>query len=502
MVTRKNIEKKYALISVYNKNNLYYLCNNLKKYNYSFISTGSTCARIKKIGFRCIEVKKITSSKEILDGRVKTLDSKLYASILHLRDNIRHLKEFTDLQVPRIDLVVVNLYPFSDFIKNNSNEKNIIEMIDIGGPSLIRASSKNFKYLTTISSIVDYKDLVDNLKKNNGVTNINFRKRMAAKAFEITSKYDQDISVWFSKKIKEKTTKLRYGENPNQKATILNNSNSIFKYQLNGKNISYNNIIDVDSGYNCLREFSDPTCVVVKHTNPCGVASAKNITNAFDKAINCDEKSSFGGIVLLNRKIDIKLANKISKKFYEVIVSPKFEKTALKLLKNKKNLILLEIKSLNKVNNNFRSTIFGKLNQNTDTTLINKKFIKLASLRKSTKNSIEDLIFSIKVIKHLKSNAIVLSKNKQTVGIGVGQSNRNDALKNALKNMKLNFGKIRFVCASDGFFPFTDSLSLLKKNDCVSIAQPSGSINDKKIINYVNKYNISLYLIKNRLFKH
>ncbi len=304
-------------------------------------------------------------------------------------------------------------------------------------------------------------------------------------------------------KSKYRKSLLRYGENPNQKAYIINkNSMSIFDFQISGKKISYNNIIDLDSGIRCLNEFIEPTSVIIKHTNPCGVASAKNINNAFEKSYESDSKSAFGGIIFLNRKVNLKLANKIVKNFFEMVVAPEFDIKAVNMLKNKKNLILLKIPKIKYKNTDHRSTLFGNLYQTTDLVSINEKFINLVSNKNASLKSLEDLIFALKVVKHLKSNAVVLSKNKQTVGLGHGQTNRVDALNFAIKNKKKYFNKFSFVCASDGFFPFTDSISILDKNGCKTIAQPSGSINDNKIISFANKNKISLYFIKNRLFKH
>ena len=302
---------------------------------------------------------------------------------------------------------------------------------------------------------------------------------------------------------KKKRVILRYGENPSQNAYLINNQkNSIFDYQLSGKSISYNNLIDLDSGLKCLKEFSEPTSIIIKHTNPCGVASSNNITNAFIKSYKSDSKSAFGGIIFLNRKVDLQLAKKISKNFYEMVVAPNFDKNALNILKQKNKLILLKIPKIKKQNIEYRSTLFGDLYQTKDLTPINKKFLNLASVKKASSKSIDDLIFSLKVAKHLKSNAVVLSKNKQTVGLGHGQTNRFDALNFAIKNMNKYFKKKSFVCASDGFFPFTDSIKLLNKNGCDIVAQPKGSINDKKIISFSIENKISLYFIKNRLFKH
>ena len=296
---------------------------------------------------------------------------------------------------------------------------------------------------------------------------------------------------------------LRYGENPNQKAYLKSNlQKSIFDFQINGKEISYNNINDLDSGIKCLNEFTEPTSIIVKHTNPCGVASAKNINKAFQKSYESDKKSAFGGIIFLNRKVDSNLAKIIIKNFFEMVVAPRFEKNAIEILKNKKNLIILKMPNFKNTNIEYKSTLFGDLYQTKDLASINKNFINLVSKKKASSKCIEDLIFSLKVVKHLKSNAVVLSKNKQTLGLGLGQTNRIDALKFAIKNKKKYFKKTTFVCASDGFFPFTDSISILNKNLCKIVAQPKGSINDKKIILFANQNKMSLYFIKNRLFKH
>ena len=303
--------------------------------------------------------------------------------------------------------------------------------------------------------------------------------------------------------MKSKKTKLRYGENPNQKAYLVNKINkSIVDFQISGKRMSYNNIIDVDSGLRCLNEFRDPTSIIIKHTNPCGVASGKNINEAFIKSYESDTKSAFGGIIFLNREINSDLANKIVKNFFEMVVAPKFQSSAIKVLKNKKNLILLQVPSIKIKSYDFKSTLFGDLYQTTDLTSINQNFINLVSKKKASDKNIQDLIFSLKVVKHLKSNAIVLSNNKQTLGLGHGQTNRVDALNFAIKNKKSYFERSSFVCASDGFFPFTDSLKVLNSNGCRIIAQPSGSINDKRVVAFANKDKISLYFIKNRLFKH
>ena len=296
---------------------------------------------------------------------------------------------------------------------------------------------------------------------------------------------------------------LRYGENPNQKGYLISyQKNSILNYQISGKKIGYNNLIDLDSGLRCLKEFQEPTSIILKHTNPCGVASAKSIEVAYNRSYECDPKSAFGGIIFLNRKVSTKLAKKIFKNFYEMIVAIDYDSNALKILEKKKNLILLKMPQFKKPSVEYKSTLFGDLYQTTDLNLINNKFLKLVSKRKGSAKSINDLIFSLKVAKHLKSNAIVLSRNKQTLGLGHGQTNRVDALKIAIRNMNKYFKKNSFVCASDGFFPFIDSINLLNRNGCNALAQPSGSKRDDAIISFSIKNKISLFFTKTRLFKH
>ena len=303
--------------------------------------------------------------------------------------------------------------------------------------------------------------------------------------------------------LKYKKIFLRYGENPNQKSYLISNiKKSIFDFQISGKKISYNNIIDVDSGIKCLSEFTEPTSIIIKHTNPCGVASSNNINKAYKKSYESDKKSAFGGIVFLNRKINSNLANIIVKNFFEMIVASDFEDRAIKILQKKKNLILLKIPEIKSNKTDYRSTLFGDLYQTKDLEPINQNFINLITEKKASTKFIQDLVFSIKIVKHLKSNAVVLSNNKQTIGLGHGQTNRVDALNFAIRNKKKYFNNSNFVCASDGFFPFTDSIKMLKLNGCNVVAQPSGSINDNKIVTFAIKNKMSLYFIKNRLFKH
>ena len=500
--------KKNALISVYDKSSLKKICYTFNKFNIGIISTGATAKKIISLGYKCTEISNLTKFKEILDGRVKTLNPKLHASILYKRENANHVKTFKKLNFPIIDFVIVNFYPFAKVSDTASQEKKI-EMIDIGGPSMIRSASKNFKYVTTICDHKFYDSLINELIKNGGTTSLAFRKKMAENNFKLTSDYDLSVFKWFNKSKRERERKserinIKYGENPNQKAYYLTNSKSnLFNSQVSGKNIGYNNILDVSDGLDCLNEFVEPTCVIIKHNNPCGVASAKSIKESYHKALSSDPVSAFGGVVLFNKKIDEDLAKLIINNFYEVILAPQFSKTSLEILKTKKKLIIINSSSLKQRNKEvFKSVNSGVLYQEFNSYKISKSKIKLVSGKKASTKTEDDLIFAYKVAKHVKSNAIVLANNKQTLGIGAGQMSRVDSTNIAIMKYKKKFKNKNFVCASDAFFPFTDNIQKILKLKCFGIIQPSGSINDDKIINYAKKNNASLYFIKNRVFKH
>ena len=505
-------KKRYALISVFDKKKLKLICKKFNEFNIDIISTGSTANQIKKLGFNCELISDLTKFKEILDGRVKTLHPKIYASLLHNRKIKSHLKTFNQMNFPTIDFVIVNLYPFEKIIKTKKTAEKCIEMIDIGGSSLLRAAAKNFKFITVVSSIDDYEKFITNLEFNKGNTNLNFRKDMSYKAFTTTSAYDNAIATWFSsteknklKLITKNRIKLKYGENPNQKSFYYNDqtNKSLFKYQIQGRDLGYNNILDISSGLDCLNEFTEPTCVIIKHNNPCGVASSNTIYNAYKKAFDSDPVSAFGGIVMLNRPVDKKLANIFCEKFFEIIVSKKFNKDALSILKKKQKLILIKNDKLStNYKDEIKSVIGGYLTQEKNNTKIKKSDLHRVSNKKARLRIFNDLIFAFKICKHVKSNAIVLVNNKQTVGIGAGQMSRLDATKIAILKSKTNAKNILFVAASDAFFPFIDNIKLLIKNNCKGIVQPKGSINDKKIIEFANKNNLPLYFTNYRLFKH
>ncbi len=498
--------KKNALISVYDKSEITKICDVLERFNIGIISTGETAKKIISLGYKCKEISNLTKFKEILDGRVKTLNPKLHASILYKRDNPEHQKTFNKLNFPIIDFVIVNFYPFTKISNKEIDEKKI-EMIDIGGPSMIRSASKNFVSVTTICHKKFYGPLIKELIKNNGVTSLSFRKKMAERNFKLTSDYDLSIFKWLNgnknKETKNKI-KIKYGENPNQKAYYLTNSKSnLFNSQLGGKNLGYNNILDISDGISCLKEFKEPTCVIIKHNNPCGVASAKNINLAYNKALQADVISAFGGILLFNKKIDVKIAKLINHNFFEAVVAPKINKKTLEVLKIKKNLIIIDSSKLTENNGySLKSVNSGTLYQEINNYKVLKKNIKLVTKKTASQRILDDLIFAFKVAKHVKSNAIVLAYNKQTLGIGAGQMSRLDSTRMAIIKYKDFFKKKEFVCASDAFFPFTDNIELLLKEKCKAILQPSGSKNDQKIIDYATLQNTSLYFINNRVFKH
>ena len=505
------MKKKYALISVCDKKGIKDICETFLKFNINIISTGKTAKYITTLGYKCKSITSFTKFKEILDGRVKTLHPKLHASLLFDRENNDHVDVFKNLKFPIIDFIVVNLYPFKKYI-NSKNYKKCIEMIDIGGPALLRSSAKNYKSVTVISNINDYTNLINILENNNGKTTLNFRIQMAEKAYKTTANYDTTIASWLNQKNKKlskqdnhKIINLRYGENPHQKALFKynNNKKNILNGILQGKKFSYNNFLDVDSAINLLNEFDEPTCAIIKHNNPCGVASDKNIDKAFNKAFDSDPVSSFGGIVAINKSINEYLAKKLESKFFEIIIAKNFQKKAYSILTKKRKLILIETKNLQYENKQDIKLINGGyLIQEKNNIKIGFNHINSVSKYKASKRVRDDLIFSFKVCKHVKSNAIVIAKNKKTLGIGAGQMSRIDATRLALVKTPKKIKLKGFVGASDAFFPFVDGVKLLINNNCKAIIQPKGSINDSKIIDFANKNKLPLYFSNYRLFKH
>ena len=505
-----------ALISVSDKKNLSTLLSILKKYKIKIISSGGTFKEIKKLGFNCIEVSNFTKSPEILDGRVKTLHPKIHGGILNIRNNKKHINEVKINNLENIDLVIVNFYPFEKTIKNTSDHKKIIETIDIGGPTLVRAAAKNYNDVTVLTSPDQYKDLAKQLKNNNGSTSLEFRKKMSQYTFSETAFYDSLIADYFNeinynhlpikKIIHSKLVKqLRYGENPHQKSGIYSIDGSLNLNQLHGKQLSYNNFNDIYAALTISKTMpNNQGLVIVKHANPCGVSIIKNKLNCFQAALACDPISAFGGIVSCNFKIDSKLAKELNKIFLEVVIANNFEKDALKILKRKKNLRLIDASSfvLNKKSkiNSFNNAI---LFQDEDQIKFTPKNFKVVSKVKPNVQQMKNLIFAFNVCRYVKSNAIVLAHNESTVGIGSGQPSRIDSCHIAINKMKKFVNPSEnIVAASDAFFPFIDGIEKLIQSGVSAVVQPSGSKNDKEIIQYANDTGTVLVFSKTRHFRH
>ena len=507
---------KRAIISVADKSNLKVILPVLKKFDVKIISSGGTYKMIRKMNYNCVEVSKYTTSSEMLDGRIKTLHPKIHAGILNIRNNKRHQKDLKKQNIDDIDLVIVDLYPFENKLKSKTKFEKLIEYIDIGGSTLLRAGAKNFNDVTVISNIKDYKLLIKELKLHKGSTSIKFRKYMSAKAFSLTAYYDSVISNYFNAELKikfpEKKTiygnleeNLRYGENPHQEASIYYTNENLGLKKIHGKDLSYNNYNDIYSALNILNSFNKNLgTVIVKHANPCGVSSEKNQIKSYNNSLKCDPISAFGGIVAVNSIISKKLALELNKIFFEVILAKGFKKDALKILKRKKNIRLVNFKKFN-LNNKDHYNFLGNsfLVQDSDNILINKK-LKIVTKKKTSLNQMNSLKFAFKVCKFVKSNAIVLVNNKSTIGIGSGQPSRFDSCKIAAeKAIKFSGEKItNSVAASDAFFPFTDGVNKLIESGVSAIIQPGGSINDKKIIKTANDAGIVMVFTGTRHFKH
>ena len=507
---------KRALISVSNKNNLKPLLKILKKNQIEIISSGGTYREIKKLKFKCTEISAYTGSSEILNGRVKTLHPKIHAGILNKRNNRSHLQDLIKNNFKNIDLVVVNFYPFEETIKNTKNHNKIIEQIDIGGPTMVRAAAKNYNDVTVITSYLQYDELIKEMNKFKGATSLNFKKKMSQIAFSETAYYDAVISNYFNKisnnHFPEKKIiygnliqKLRYGENPHQESAIYSQDNFLKIKQFHGKQLSYNNYNDIFAALTISKSLPKNTgTVIVKHANPCGVSILKNNLNCYKSALACDPISAFGGIVSCNFKIDKILAIELSKLFLEVIIGNNFDQEAIKVLKKKKNLRLIdasnfslsEILKFTSANNNI-------LIQSEDKKTFKKNDFRIVSKKKPSKSQFDDLIFAFNVCRYVKSNAIVLASNKSTIGIGSGQPSRLDSCQIAIDKMK-KFVKpsLDIIAASDAFFPFVDGIEKLVQSGIKAVIQPSGSIRDKDIIKFANDTNTVLVFSKTRHFRH
>ena len=505
-----------ALISLSDKKNLKPLLQALKKNRVKIISSGGTFKIIKKLGFKCLEVSKFTNSDEILEGRVKTLHPKIHAGILNKRDNKTHSKEMKIRGFQNIDLVIVNFYPFEKAINEKKNHSKIIENIDIGGPTMVRAAAKNYNDVTVITSHEQYFELIDELKINKGSTSLKFREKMSRIAFTETAYYDSVITNYFNeiskisfpeKKIihKKLVEKLRYGENPHQESALYSDSKSLLLYQIHGKTLSYNNYNDIFSALRISKTLpKNKGTVIIKHANPCGVSILDNKIKSYQSALACDPLSAFGGIVSFNFKVTQLLASELKKNFYEVIIANGFDRAALKILKSKKNLRLIDASKFS-LNENIKFNSFENsiLMQSTDNQHISKKNIKIVSKKKPNKTQIENLLFAFNICRFVKSNAIVLVSNKSTVGIGSGQPSRLDSCQIAIDKMdKFNNTQDEIVAASDAFFPFQDGIEKLVQSGVSAVIQPSGSIRDKDIISFANATGTVLVFSKTRHFNH
>ena len=507
---------KTALISVSDKKNLIPLLNSLKKNNIKIISSGGTYNEIKKLKFKCIEVSEFTSSPEILEGRVKTLHPKIHAGILNKRKSKIHLKDLKKNNFENIDLVIVNFYPFEETLKNTKNHEKIIENIDVGGPTMVRSAAKNYQDVTVITSSDQYGELIEELKKNKGATSLEFREKLSRIAFTETAYYDSVISDYFNKKnniiFPEKKISHanlietpRYGENPHQKSAIYSKNSSIKLDQIHGKQLSYNNYNDIFSALTISKSLpKNIGTVIIKHANPCGVSIHKDHLKSYKSALACDPISAFGGVVSCNFKISKNLALELNKLFIEVVIGNGFEKDALKLLKKKKNVRLIDATNYSfKEKLRFISSNEELLLQTEDLKKFSNKDFKIVSKKKPTSKQMKNLIFAFNVCRYVKSNAIVLVGNETTVGIGSGQPSRLDSCQIAIDKMKKFMkSKDEIVAASDAFFPFVDGIEKLVQSGVTSVIQPSGSIRDKEIINFANETNTILVFSKTRHFRH
>ena len=507
---------KTALISVSDKKNLKPLLNILKKNKIKIISSGGTYKEIKKLKFKCFEVSDFTGSPEILDGRVKTLHPKIHAGILNKRNNKSHLKDLKNNNFENIDLVIVNFYPFEKTLKTTKNHNKIIENIDIGGPSMVRSAAKNYKDVTVITSSDQYEEFINELKKNNGSTTLNFREKMSQIAFTETAYYDSIISNYFNKISNNLFPRkkiihgnlietLRYGENPHQKSAIYSKNLDLNINQVHGKQLSYNNYNDIFSALTISKSLpKNVGTVIIKHANPCGVSIKRNNLESYKSALACDPISAFGGIVSCNYRVTKNLALELNKLFLEVIIAEGFDSSALKILKTKKNLRLID------ASNYFISEILksNSLNeeilvQSEDNVKFRSKDFRIVSKKKPNAQQMKNLIFAFNVCRYVKSNAIVLASNETTAGIGSGQPSRLDSCQIAIDKMKkYKRTEGNIVAASDAFFPFVDGIEKLVQSGVSAIIQPSGSIRDKEIINFANQTDTVLVFSKTRHFRH
>ena len=492
---------KSALISVFNKEGIDDLCTKLHQNNVQIISTGGTKKYIEKLDIPVTSVESFTDYPSILGGRVKTLHPKVFGAILSRKKNPSDIEDINKFNIPKIDLVIVDLYPFKETVESAKDEDDIIEKIDIGGVSLIRAAAKNFADKLIVSSRSQYSKVIGYLSENSFSTDLKFRKRMAFEAFHEVFNYDSDIEEYFGLNTNV-YKKLRYGENPHQEGIFKGDIEDVFS-QVNGKELSYNNLLDVDAAVRLISEFDEPTFAILKHNNACGIGSSTDALASYSKAFDADPLSAFGGVLIYNGPLDKQAAKKINDLFFEIIIAPKYSDDSLDILKSKENRIILVQKKNIIKSYVSRDALNGKLKQDADNKIKDYNSWKLVTDNKLDNSSIEDLEFANKVVKHSKSNAIVLVKDKQMLSSGVGQTSRIDALKFAIEKAKtFNFNLKGSVMASDAFFPFPDCVEIASDAGVVGIVQPGGSIKDNLSIQACDERNISMYHTGIRHFYH
>ncbi|WP_456312882.1 bifunctional phosphoribosylaminoimidazolecarboxamide formyltransferase/IMP cyclohydrolase [Pseudomonas shirazensis] len=508
MSTTKTIQS--ALISVFSKDGLEPIVRKLHEQNVTLYSTGGTEDFIKNLGIPVVPVEDITSFPEILGGRVKTLHPKIFGGILNRQDNESDVEQMKEFDIPQIDLVIVDLYPFEKTVASGASEQDIIEKIDIGGISLIRAGAKNFKDTVIVASVNEYSLLLDLITEQNGATTLENRRLFATKAFHVSSHYDGAIFNYFNtdetiyKESIEGGQILRYGENPHQKGFFFGDFDAMFK-KVHGKELSYNNLLDVDAAVNLINEFKTdgPTFAILKHNNACGLASRKTISEAYLAALACDPTSAFGGVLIANTKIDLATAQEINKLFCEVVIAPSYDADAIEVLQEKKNRIILVQNEVELPSRQVRTCLNGLLIQDRNNITDNKEHLKTVTTTEPTAQEIEDLIFASKICKNTKSNTIVFAKNGTLISSGTGQTSRVDALVQAVDKAKaFGFDLTGASMASDAFFPFPDCVELAKKAGITAVIQPGGSIKDELSINYCNENNLAMVFTGTRHFKH
>ncbi|MEZ7866508.1 MAG: bifunctional phosphoribosylaminoimidazolecarboxamide formyltransferase/IMP cyclohydrolase [Paludibacteraceae bacterium] len=500
---------KRALISVYHKERLDLIIKKLHDEGVSFLSTGGTKTFIESQGIPCEAVEELTTYPSILGGRVKTLHPKVFGGILARRDVEKDAEQLTEYQIPEIDLVIVDLYPFEATVAAGADEKNVIEKIDIGGISLIRAAAKNYKDVVILASQDQYMPFLELINQNGAETTLEERRWFAKEAFAVTSHYDSAIFNYFDGEdasafrfTANGSKPLRYGENPHQKGYFFGQFNEMFE-QLHGKEISYNNLLDIDAAVNLINDFEDITFAILKHNNACGLASRDELKNAWKDALAGDPVSAYGGVLITNAIVDKDTAEEINKLFFEVIIAPDYDLDALELLTQKKNRIILVLENTKVPQKQFRSVLNGVLVQERDTYQETGEELKTVTEKEPDEDEIDDLLFANKIVKHSKSNAIVLAKDKQLIASGVGQTSRVDALKQAIEKAKsFDFDLQGAVMASDAFFPFNDCVEIAAEAGITAIIQPGGSVRDTDSIEMANQKGVSMVTTGIRHFKH